>query len=303
MAIQVNQLHPRFFGEIVGADLKAQPTEELRQTVIDAMNAYAVCVVRQGPISDEEHIRFGRLFGPLEYPPGYPNRPKGRMAPELFAAGNLDEKGNIKPFVPAAQDLSKGAEMFHSDSSFNPLPSKWSALRGVECPPSEVGGDTWFVDLRAAYDDLDAATMARIEDLQGIHDFWKGRANAGLVVNETVRAQMPMPPVTHPIVRMMDYGRKSLFVGAHCVGIEGMSEADGAALVRELYAHATQEKYIHRHRWIEGDIVIWENRCALHAATPLNTDVYRRDMRRVTINEHGPEMDAYEFRRREAAAA
>jgi alpha-ketoglutarate-dependent 2,4-dichlorophenoxyacetate dioxygenase len=302
MAIQVNRLHPRFFGEIVGADLTAEPNEALRKTVQDAMDAHAVCVVRQGQISDEEHIRFGRLFGPLEYPPGYPNRPKGRMAPELFAAGNIDENGDIRPFTPANQNVAKGAELFHSDSSFNPLPSKWSMLRGVECPPSEAGGDTLFVDLRAAYDDLDPAMKERLENLVGIHDFWKGRAYAGLEVNEEMRAKMPMPPVTHPIVRTMDYGRKALFIGGHCVGVEGMPEEEGHALVTALYAHATQEKYIHRHQWTEGDIVIWENRCALHAATPVNTDKYRRDMRRVTLNEYGPEMDAYEYRRRQGAA-
>ncbi len=225
------------------------------------------------------------------------------MAPELFFAGNLDADGNIKPFTPASRDLAKGAELFHSDSSFNPLPSKWSMLRGVECPPSEAGGDTLFVDLRAAYDDLPGAMKTRIEDLIGIHDFWKGRANAGLVADDAMRAKMPMPPVHHPIVRHMPYGRRSLFIGGHCVGVVGLSEEDGYALVSELYAHATQDKYVHRHHWTEGDIVIWENRCALHAATPLETDRYRRDMRRATVNEYGPEIDAFEYRRQQEAAA
>jgi alpha-ketoglutarate-dependent 2,4-dichlorophenoxyacetate dioxygenase len=304
MSIAVNQLHPRFFGEIVGADLRAEPTDELHRVVQDAMDTYAVCVVRQGQISDQDQIRFARLFGPLELPPGFGtgSRPAGRMAPELFFAGNLDPEGNIKPFTPATQDLAKGAEMFHSDSSFNPLPSKWSMLRGVECPPSEAGGDTLFVDLRAAYDDLLPAMKAKVAGLIGIHDFWKGRQNAGLKPNDAMRATMPMPPVHHPIVRDMPYGRKSLFIGAHCVGVVGMPEDEGYALVRELYDHATQDDYIYRHRWIEGDIMIWENRCALHAATPLLTDKYRRDMRRATVNESGPEIDAFEFRRQQEAA-
>lgn len=301
MVITVNQLHPRFFGEIVGADLTQPPGEALRQTVEEAMAQHAVCVVRQGPISDDDHIRFGRLFGPLEFPPGYPDRPRGRMAPELFAAGNIDADGNIKPLTGANRDIAKGAELFHADSSFNPLPSKWSMLRGVECPPPEVGGDTWFVDLRAAYDDLAPAMKERIADLVGIHDFWEGRKYAGLDVDEKMRTSMPMPPVRHPIVRVMPYGRKSLFIGGHCVGVEGMNPEDGHTLVTQLYRHATQDHYIHRHRWIPGDIVIWENRCALHAATPLKSDRYRRDMRRVTINEYGPETDAYAYRRGQAA--
>ncbi len=117
-----------------------------------------------------------------------------------------------------------------------------------------------------------------------------------------MRAHMPMPPVHHPLVRTMPNGRKAVFVGGHCTGVVGMSDADGHAFVETLYAHVTQPKYIHRHQWIEGDIVIWENRCALHAATPLETDQYRRDMRRATVNESGEEIDAYEYRRRMEAA-
>ncbi|MBO9582172.1 MAG: TauD/TfdA family dioxygenase [Sphingobium sp.] len=301
--ITVNQLHPLFFGEIVGADLTAEPTEELRRTVEDAMAQHAVCVVRQGPITDEQHIRFARLFGPLELPPGYGSRPtSGRMAPELFFAGNLDLDGNIKPFTPANRDVAKGAERFHADSSFNPLPSKWSMLRGVECPPSEAGGDTLFVDLRAAYDDLADEMKARIEPMIGIHDFWKGREYAGLEVTEDMRARMMVPPVEHPLVRTMPNGRKAVFVGGHCTGVVGMSESEGHDFVEALYAHVTQPQYVHRHQWREGDIVIWENRCALHAATSLKTDRYRRDMRRATVNESGPEIDAYEYRRRMEAA-
>jgi alpha-ketoglutarate-dependent 2,4-dichlorophenoxyacetate dioxygenase len=139
----------------------------------------------------------------------------------------------------------------------------------------------------------------KIEPLMGIHDFWKGREFSGLEVTEAMRSAMPMPPVQHKLVRTMASGRKAVFVGGHCVGVAGMSEADGHALVEALYEHCTQDKYVHRHQWTEGDIVIWENRCALHAATPLNTDQYRRDMRRVTINEDGPEIDASGYQRQQ----
>lgn len=301
--ITVNQLHPVFFGEIVGADLTTEPTEELRQTVQDAMDKHGVCVVRQGPITDEEHIRFARLFGPLELPPGYGTRPNGRMAPELFFAGNLDLEGNIKPRTPANQNVAKGAERFHADSSFNPFPSKWSMLRGVECPPPEIGGDTLFVDLRAGYAALPPAIKDKIDGRMGIHDFWLGRKYAGLEVTDEMKANMPMPPVLHPLVRVSGDGRKAVFVGGHCVGVEGMDEEEGHALVEEIYDIITRPEFIHRHHWTVGDIVIWDNRFALHAATPLDTDQYRRDMRRATINESGDEIDSYEYRRRQKESA
>jgi len=285
MAMRTGQLHPLFFAEITGADLKSEPVPALRDFVEQAMATYAVCVVRQGQITDEEHLRFARLFGELELPPGYPNRRSKRMAPELFYAGNLDADGRIKPPQPRDRNVATATEIFHTDSSFNAEPSKWSMLRGVECPPPQFGGATMFCDLRAAYDDLSPSMKERVEGLRGIHDFWEGRRHAGLAVDEAMRATMVLPPVTHPLVRGMPYGRNALFIGGHCVRIEGMDEKESDALLGELYDHATQPKYMHRHEWTEGDIVIWDNRCALHAATPLNTYEHRRDMRRATVNE------------------
>jgi len=240
MGLQARQLHPLFFAEIVGADLKSPPTPALRDFVEDAMATYAVCVVRQEQISDEEHLRFARLFGDLELPPGYPNRRSKRMAPELFYAGNLDPEGEIKPPQPSGQNIAKATEVFHADSSFNAEPSKWSMLRGVECPPPEFGGATLFCDLRAAYDDLSPSMKDRLNGLRGVHDFWEGRRRAGLAADEAMRATMPLPAVTHPLVRTMPNGRNALFVGGHCVGIEGMDAHDADALLGDLYEHATQ---------------------------------------------------------------
>jgi alpha-ketoglutarate-dependent 2,4-dichlorophenoxyacetate dioxygenase len=177
------------------------------------------------------------------------------------------------------------------------MPTKWSLLLGVETPPASAGGDTLFVDARAAYDDLTEEMKQRIETLVGIHDFWKGRQLAGLQgeISEEQRKLVPFPPVEHPLVRTMPYGRKALFVGGHCVGIKEMDEEEGLALVEHLYAHATQEKYIYRHAWRQWDLTIWDNRCTMHAATPLLSDAYRRDMRRTTINEYGTEISAAEW--------
>ena len=284
----VNPLHPIFAAELVGADLTQPPTPELVRTVEDAMAAHGILVVRDAEVTDEEHIRFSRAFGPLELPPGMgrPRPVKRRMAAELFDASNLDENGEIIPYHSERRKLARGAERFHTDSSFNSLPTKWSLLRGVIVPPE--GGDTHFIDTRAVYDDLPEATKVRIEGLVGVHDFWRGRELAGLTgVTDAQRATMPA--AFHPMVRLMPYGRKSLYVGGHCTGVAGWPEDKGLKLVEELYAFATQEKYIYVHKWRQGDIVIWDNRCTLHRATPLPTDAYKRDVRRTTISEHGPE--------------
>jgi alpha-ketoglutarate-dependent 2,4-dichlorophenoxyacetate dioxygenase len=176
------------------------------------------------------------------------------------------------------------------------MPTKWSLLLGHETPPPEAGGDTCFADARAAWDDLPQNIKGRIAGLVGVHDFWEGRRRAGLkgAITPEMRRIIPFPPVEHCLVRTVN-GRKALYVGGHCIGIAGMAPAEGAALVEQLYAHATQDKYVFRHRWRPHDLVIWDNRCTMHAATPLLSNAFRRDMRRTTVNESGPETSAYEW--------
>jgi alpha-ketoglutarate-dependent 2,4-dichlorophenoxyacetate dioxygenase len=299
--MEVRPLHPLFAAELVGADLTREPTRELVDTVEEAMARYGVLVVRDADISDEQHKRFSRAFGPLELPSRVPGaaRPLGKrvMDPDLFYAGNLDKDGEIIPYGSEGYKLAQGAERFHTDSSFHAMPTKWSLLAGHETPPPEAGGDTLFVDARAAYDDLDEATKAQIEDLVGVHDFWEGRRRAGLKgeITPEMRKIIPFPAVEHSLVRRMPYGRKALYVGGHCIGVVGMDAAEGEALVERLYTHATEPKYVFRHHWRPHDLVIWDNRCTMHAATALSSNAYRRDMRRTTINESGPETTAYEW--------
>jgi alpha-ketoglutarate-dependent 2,4-dichlorophenoxyacetate dioxygenase len=299
--MEVRPLHPLFAAELVGADLTVDPSPELVETVEAAMARHGVLVVRDARISDEQHKRFSRAFGPLEIPSRVPGaaRPQGKRVfdPDLFYAGNLDKDGEIIPYGSDGNKLAQGAERFHTDSSFHAMPTKWSLLLGHETPPPEAGGDTCFADARAAWDDLDESTKAGIETFVGVHDFWEGRRRAGLKgeITPEMRKVIPFPPVKHPLVRTLPYGRNALYVGGHCIGVVGVDPDEGRELVENLYAHATQDKYVFRHSWRQHDLVIWDNRCTMHAATPLLSNDYRRDMRRTTINENGPETSAYEW--------
>jgi alpha-ketoglutarate-dependent 2,4-dichlorophenoxyacetate dioxygenase len=301
--MQVRPLHPLFAAELVGADLTAEPSPELIAAVEEAMARYGVLVVRDARIDDAQHKCFSRAFGPLELPSraGDAPRPQGalRRDPDLFHAGNLDENGAILPYASDRLALGKGAERFHTDSSFHAMPTKWSLLRGVETPPPEAGGDTLFADTRAAWDALPDDMKDRIEGLNGIHDFWEGRRRTGLkgAITAEMRRLIPFDPVAHPLVRAMPYGRKALYIGGHCIGVEGMDAGAGSELVESLYAHATLDRFVYRHQWRPDDLVIWDNRCTIHAATPLLSNEYPRDMRRTTINESGPETSAYEWMR------
>jgi alpha-ketoglutarate-dependent 2,4-dichlorophenoxyacetate dioxygenase len=255
------------------------------------MDAYAVLVVRDAPPSDDDHIRFSRAFGPLELPPGLgrANRPRRKIRPELFDASNLDENDEIIPYGSERRKLAKGAERFHTDSSFNALPTMWSLLRGHIVPPE--GGDTHFVDTRAVHDALPEETRARIEDLVAVHDFWTGRERAGLT-GVTDEMRRTMPAVAHRLVRIMPYGRKTLYIGGHATGIVGWPQDEAWKLLDELYDFATQDRFIYVHEWRPNDMVIWDNRCTLHRATPFTSDIYKRDMRRTTLMEYGEECSA-----------
>lgn len=292
MDLTVRPLHPVFGAELLGADLTVPPPRELVETVERAMAQYAVLVVRDVPPSDQAHLRFSRSFGPLELPPGmdrFAGNTARHIAPELFDISNLDENGEVIPRENERRKYAKATERFHTDSSFHTLPTKWSLLLGHVIPP--VGGDTHFVDMRAVYDELPADLQEKVGGLSAVHDFWRGRELAG-ASGVTEQMRQSMPPVTQPLVRTLPYGRKALFIGGHATGIVGWPDEEAQRLLGELYDFATQERFIYVHKWSQGDLLIWDNRCTLHRATPLESDEFKRDVRRATVNEFGPEASA-----------
>lgn len=288
--MQVNKLHDIFAAELIGADLAGEPADELIDLVQSLMDEHAVlCIRGQGHISDADHLRFARAFGPLELPPGYDARKDqpSRIAHELYDASNLDSDGEIiDPDSPRAK-FSKGNELFHADSSFNDMPSKWSVLRGVIVPPEK--GDTQFVDLRHVYDELPQEMKDRIEGLVAQHSFAASRIKGGVTAEEAERIRQAMPGAMQPMVRISPNGRKTLFIASHAFRIEGMDDAEGQALLEELLAFASQPKYVYAHKWQQGDMLIWDNRCTLHRGTEYDYRRYKRDLRRANVNESGEE--------------
>lgn len=283
--MQINQLHARFVGEIIGLTTSPPITRETFEAVEDAMAKYAVCVIRDASLSDEDHIGFSRAFGPLELPPAGGRR----IAPQLYDISNLDVGGNIVPPDPAAQARPIDFERFHTDSPFNSLPTKWSLLLGYIVPPE--GANTDFIDTRAVYEDLPQATKDRIENLVAEHDLFRALQRNGVEFgSEEMRKSYPR--MAHPLVRTSASGRKALYTGWHAVGIAGWNDEDGCALLDDLFEFATQDKYIYSHKWRQGDLVIWDNRCTMHSATSFDRYRHKRDCRRATINEYGPERSA-----------
>lgn len=279
--MEINQLHPRFVGEIIGLDTSGPIAPETVDFFEEAMAKYAVCVIRDASLSDADQIGFARAFGPLELAP--PNR---RISPELYDIGNLQPDGEI---VPPKPDGAQPAdfELFHTDSPFNDLPTKWSFLLAYVTPPE--GADTLYVDTRAVYEDLPQGLKDEIEDLSADHDLFRALQRNGVQFDDE-GMKRDYPRMAHPLVRLSASGRKALYMGWHAVRIVGRSEEESQDLLERLYAFATQDKYVYAHKWRPGDMVVWDNRCTMHSATSFERYKYKRDMRRATINEFGPEV-------------
>ncbi len=178
-----------------------------------------------------------------------------------------------------------GNELWHSDSSFRAVPAKYSLLSARAVPMT--GGNTEFADMRAAYDALDAATKAEIEDLVCEHSLIYSRSLLGFA-DFTPEEQKTFAPVRQRLVRTHPVtGRKSLFLASHAGTIVGWPMPEARALLRDLVEHSTQREFVHAHRWRRHDLVIWDNRQTMHRARRYQADEVR-DMRRTTIAGDGP---------------
>jgi alpha-ketoglutarate-dependent 2,4-dichlorophenoxyacetate dioxygenase len=302
MPTAVNPLNPLFAAEMLGADLTRDPTPELVAEVEAAMAKYAVVVLRDQVISDAEQIRFSRKFGPLELPPNmgvtFGTRP--RIAPEMYDVSNLDEKGDFLPQESLRHASNRANEEFHTDSSFNSLPTKWSLLSARIVPPER--GDTLFIDTRAAFDALPANLRKQACSAIAEHYFWKTRGRAGFntITDDMKRA---MPPVHHAVVRTIpESGRSALYVGNHMTHIVGWPREEGERFIETLNAFASQAQFMYTHKWRAGDLVIWDNRCTMHRATGYDVFAHKRDLRRTTINEYGKDTSSTEALGRAAPA-
>jgi alpha-ketoglutarate-dependent 2,4-dichlorophenoxyacetate dioxygenase len=252
-------------------------------------------------LKDEQQIAFSRLFGPLETSIGTIR--KGRRhrlrSNELADLSNLDENDNIRSLSDRWRMMMLANQLWHTDSSFKPVPGKVSLLSAREVPPS--GGETEFADLRAAYDALDEGTKKQIDDLIAEHSIFHSRGLIGYTdFSDEERAALP--PVPQTLVRIHPGSRrKTLYLAAHASHVIGWPIEQGRTLLAELITFATQPRFVHQHQWRAGDLVVWDNRCTLHRARPYDDAHHRRDMRRTTVEDSGPTLE--QSRSRIAAAS
>ena len=286
MAIEIRPLHPLFVGEVSGVDI-TRPLARADVAAIEAgMDRYAVLVFRDQQLTDEQQLAFSRNFGELEFTRGTGISKPGelRLDPAFADVSNLDTNNQ-----PLARDnrrrlYSLGNRLWHSDSSFKAIPATYSLLSGRIV--SEKGGETEFADMRAAYDALDAATKAQIEDLVCEHSLLYSREQLGFDL--TPEERMTMQPVRQRLVRTHPAtGRKSLYLASHIGTIIGWPMPEARAFIRDLIEHATQPQFVYTHKWRPWDLVMWDNRQTMHRVRRYD-ESKPRDMRRTTVG--GTEM-------------
>jgi alpha-ketoglutarate-dependent 2,4-dichlorophenoxyacetate dioxygenase len=279
MTIGVTPLHPGFFAEIRGVDLRRPLPPDVFAEIEAAFERYGVAFFPGQPLSDEEQLAFSRNFGPLEANPNYAGT-RMRLRPDIADISNLDADGRVLPPDSQRNLFNRGNQLWHTDSSFKHVPAKCSLLSARELPNS--GGDTEFADLRAAWDALPPSEQRRLDGLVVEHSIFRSRSQIGFVDfnDEIFKA---LPPVRQALVRHhRASGRTSLYLASHASHIVGWPVEEGRRLIEELIAFATQPQFVHRHRWSVGDLVIWDNRCTMHRGRPYD-ESQRRVLHRTTV--------------------
>lgn len=283
ITITVRPLTPVFGAEITGVDLKNLDDATFAE-IEKAFETYSILVFPRQDLDDDVQIAFSRRFGDLEKTQGHiANNFQVKHVSEIT---NLDPNGKLMAPDDPRVLYRLGQRNWHSDSSFKRVPAKASLLHARKLPPD--GGDTQFASLRAAYDALPESRKLELEDKVAIHHYAYSRRNGGYqLTNE--EEDKRFPPVPQAIIRANPFnGRKALYVGSHASHIRGMPEEGGNALLKELLEFATQEKFTYLHHWKVGDLVMYDNRAALHRARPYKITEHARILHRTTVAGEGP---------------
>jgi taurine dioxygenase len=276
MLLKSRVLDNSFAREVVG--LRLWEPQDAR--TIDELQAlwarHPVLVFRRQALSEDELADFSACFGPLEHT--VRTDWASPVRPEVGLISNLKD-AQAKPIG----GLGDGEIQWHSDQSYMLNPATGAMLYALELPPE--GGATSWVDLGAAYAVLPDRLERAIEGKCAIFSYAKrlaGYQGVDRVISE--EAKRKTPPILHPLVHTHPVtGRNALYLDSTTmVGIDGMDDASGAALLEEIYEFATRPEFTYCHHWQIGDALLWDNGFTMHRREPFDPFA-RRLMKRTTI--------------------
>ena len=286
MAPTFRKLHPHFVAEASPIDLRQAHDGDTLDAIRAGMDEYAVLIFRDQPFSDAEQLAFAQRFdGTLHTNTGAAVLGKNRFGNEaLTDISNLDEDGAILKSDDRRRMYALGNRLWHTDASFQDPPGRYSMLSARVVPPAGAG--TEFADMRTAYDALDADTKAQLEGLRAHHSIAYSRQILGFEFSRQEQEQLK--GAVHPLVCTNPRTqRRSLYLASHASRIIDWPLPEGRLLLRDLIEHATQARFVYRHAWRPGDLVIWDNRATMHRGRPFDDAKHRRELRRVTTLDIG----------------
>ena len=276
MNISFRKLSHALGAEVRGVDI-TQPMSEVEfGEIYRAFLDNGILLLRDQNCRREDHIEFSRRFGELDNHDALPRDRNPDFHEILMVTNARNADGS------PGEGRYTGRQ-WHSDMSFTSHPSMGSLLRAVTIP--DVGGDTQFANMYAAYEALSDGMKKLIADLHGIHMSGTRKVDDAKLgakrVNEQVRIS---PPIAQPVVRVHpETGRKAIYLGEKVKRFDGMTEEESRPLIEYINRHATKPEFVYRHQWRPGDILIWDNRCTMHQALGDFDESQLRHMERTTV--------------------
>ena len=256
--------------EILGLDATKPISEQTRKRLNADLAEHHVIAVRDQKFTPDQFMQAAGIFGEIK-----PHHKDTRFKPgDAAARPRVSEIRNTE-IAPGKYVVVQGSS-YHTDHSNDPVPPKATMLYPVALPRN--GGDTQFVDMHNAYDDLSPAMKQRIDGLKAVHAYQSRFSPRPLRKLDAESLRNLPPPAVHPLVRTHpENGRRFLYINPVRIdAILGMPDDEAQALIKEIVAHATQPKYEYRHKWRYGDMLIWDDRSVLHQA---NTDSEMTELR------------------------
>lgn len=256
MRLTVTPIRQNFGAEVSGIDLSNPVSHAERQSLNDSLAQYAVLVFRDQSLTPPQFMAAAEIFGDL-----MDQQLKKYVLPDYPMVGC-----NSTDDLPRKNGkLQVRGENYHTDHSNERCPPKATTLHALQIPPT--GGDTQFVDVRQAYDDLPAAMKVTLKGLRSLHVHQSSRSPRELT-KLSPEDFAKIPTALQPLViRHPGNGRPALYLNTgRMEGIDGMAPEAGFALIEDLYQHATHARYEYRHQWRKGDMVIWDNQAVMHQA-------------------------------------
>jgi len=285
--MKITPIHSHVGARVEGVDLAGSIDDRTFRQIFDAFQEYSVLVFHDQRLTDAQQMAFSERFGPLETTLKATGK-EDRLHPNLVDLSNIDpdHDDRLMSWDDRRMIYQSGNQLWHTDSSFKPVPAMASLLSGREVPPS--GGETEFVSMRQTWASLPPELRQRLEGRVVVHSILYSRSTIarGLFDPEHERE---LAPVRQALVRANPVnGRQNVYIGSHAWYIEGLDYEESRRLLDDLLARTTRPECVFQHRWRQWDLVMWDNRCVLHRGRPWDAGRHRRVMRRTTIAGEGP---------------